>query len=196
MPLVPLHLIWKPVHGLVTPIFSWDYRQGAFICSNPSHCNSRPDVNSIIMFLSSSQICLSDLYVKQEEFQYGTFAKKEEKTPTLYKKGFSPLMWRGLCSFWESSFLDLLNVFFTSNYIGEASSEMKTIGSSWVESYWGTHMKSRYYTTLISLGNTLTEIKHNLEINTAKNNHGEQILMWNVFACFLEKTPHFKKNPK
>lgn len=79
MPLVPLHLIWKPVHGPVTPIFSRDYRQGAFICSNPSLCHSGPDVNSIIMFLTSSEIRLSDLHVKQEEFQYGTFAKKKEE---------------------------------------------------------------------------------------------------------------------
>lgn len=75
VPLVPLHLIWKPFHGPVTPIFSWDYRQGASICSNPSLCHSRANVDPIIIFLSPSQIWLKDLYAKQQEPKYTTYER-------------------------------------------------------------------------------------------------------------------------
>lgn len=64
MPPVALLLIWKPIHGPMTPIFSWDYRQGASICSNPSLCDSRASVDPIIIFLTSSQGWLKDLYLE------------------------------------------------------------------------------------------------------------------------------------
>lgn len=70
-PLNPCPLIWKAIHGPVTPIFSWDYRQRARICSNPSLCHSRADVDAVII-ISIFQWDLEVFYVKQWESEYTT----------------------------------------------------------------------------------------------------------------------------
>lgn len=94
MPPVPLHLIWNPIHGPATPIFSWDYRQGASVCSNPSLCHSRPDVDSIIIFsIFQSDVAVRFICKVGRTQIYRPWKNKKLQSNSVL---FPFLLWRGV----------------------------------------------------------------------------------------------------